>query len=391
MLTAARTWDIAYRALCDPDTASRSQALRDFLTAKDNVDTLSRPWRPFADPSTQEKSKFEAKTAPISVTPSPHGHYNLDEIKDDSLWLSNEAHISEYAALHLVAHEWQSRPTIQLLGGLTEEEALSVQEAAGLVNLGASTFAPNSSILATPLASRSTQFDAQDQRRLRLLDIYHSTCASIVRVSQLLVSWGAASHLRSQTIYGSDYHTVGAGWIEELGQTIAAAQNGGAATASNATALDQCLKAVQNRCEALERGYSWNVPESIVEAASEKWVVAQTTELLHILHLALAHADVVTKGFLPAATIEDWLTAFMTRGFFREFPTVSKTTMPPTSTTANVSTGYPSAGAPGSCHPAPHLARLASNPQGGPRNQRYRFWRLQELASVVVHTQHRRC
>ena len=143
-----RTWDIAYRALCEPETASRSGALRDFLTANENVEILSRPWKPFADPSQQEKSKFESKTAPISVTPAQNHNYNLNEIKEYSLWLSKEAQISEYAALQLVAQEWQSRPTVQLLSGLTEEEALSVQDAAGLANFGASTFVPNSSIYA---------------------------------------------------------------------------------------------------------------------------------------------------------------------------------------------------------------------------------------------------
>ena len=314
----SRTWDIAYRALCEPETASRSEALRDFLTAHENVEILSRPWKPFADPSPQEKSKFESKTAPISVTPTQNGHYNLDEVKEDTLWLSKQAQISEYAALQLVAQEWQSRPTVQLLSGLTEEEALSVQDAAGLANFGASTFVPNSSILTTPLAARSKQFDTQDQRRLRIVEIYHSTSASIIRISQLLISWGAAPQLRSQTIYGNDYHTVGAGWIEELGQRITTAQSGGPATA-----LDQCLQAVKKRLEALDGGYSWDVAESIIEAASEKWVVAQTVELLHLLHLSHVHADVVTKGFVPAATIEDWLTTFMTRAFFREFPVLT--------------------------------------------------------------------
>jgi nuclear pore complex protein Nup188 len=313
-----RTWNIAYRALCEPETASRSQALRDFLTAKENVEILSRPWKPFADPSSQEKSKFDSKTAPISVTPAQNGHYNLDEIKDDSLWLSKEAQISEYAALQLVAQEWQSRSTVQLLSGLTEEEALSVQDAAGLANFGASTFVPNSSIFTAPLASRSTQFDTQDQRRLRIIEIYHSACAAIIRISQLLISWGAATNLRSQTIYGNDYHTVGAGWIEELGQSIATAQNAGPATA-----LDQCLQAVKKRCDAFDDGYSWNVAESIIEPASEKWVVAQTVELLHLLHLAHVHADVITKGFIPAATIEEWLTTFMTRNFFRELSAIT--------------------------------------------------------------------
>jgi nuclear pore complex protein Nup188 len=323
VLTTTRTWDIAYRALCDPETASQSDALRAFLTAPENTQILTRPWAPFADPSQQEKSKFESKTAPISVTPSSNGHYSLDEIKEDSLWLSKEAQISEYAALQLVAQEWQSRPTTQLLSGLTEEEAISVQEAAGVANLGASTFAPNSSILSTPHSAKVTQFDTQDQRRLRIIEIYHSTCASIIRISQLLVSWGSVSQLRSQTIYGSDYHAVGAGWIEEHGQRIAAAQSRGVATAPGTNALDECLQAAQRRCAALEGGYEWNVSESIMEAASERWVVAQTTEFLHILHLALAHADINTKGFVSAATVGDWLKFFMQRGFFREFPIVS--------------------------------------------------------------------
>ncbi|KNG45782.1 hypothetical protein TW65_07528 [Stemphylium lycopersici] len=313
------TWDIAYRALCDPETASKSDPLRAFLTAKENTDTLSHPWRPFADASSQEKSRFESKTAPISVTPAQSDHYDVDEIKEDSLWLSQEAQISEYAALQLVVQEWQRRPAAQLLTGLTEEEALSVQDAAGIANLGASTFVPNSSILATPLASRTAHLETKAQRRLHILDMYHTTCASIIRISQLLVSWGCASNLRNQTIYGTEYLSLGAGWIEELGQAVAAAQDG----PSGGKALDECLKAFSKRCDSLDAGYSWNVDDSILEAATEKWVVAQTTELLHILHLALVHADLVAKDFLPAATIEDWLKAFSFRGFFREFPAVT--------------------------------------------------------------------
>ncbi|KAH8722577.1 nucleoporin subcomplex protein binding to Pom34-domain-containing protein [Phaeosphaeriaceae sp. PMI808] len=317
------TWDIAYRALCDPETASKSDTLRAFLTANENTRILSRPWKPFSDPSPQEKSKFESKTAPISVTPSPNGSYNLEEITEDSLWLSKEAQISEYAALQLVAQEWQSRSMIQLLSGLTEEEALSVQEAAGIANLGASTFVPNSSILSTPLAARVTQFDTQNQRRLRIIEIYHSTCASIIRISQLLVSWGSVSQLRSQTIYGNDYHTLGAGWIEDLGQKIAMSQSGGSSAVLGAKALDDCLQAAQSRCVSLQGGYGWNVSESIIEAASERWVVAQTTELLHILHLALTYSDVIIKGFISAATIEDWFHFFLQSGFFRDFITVT--------------------------------------------------------------------
>jgi nuclear pore complex protein Nup188 len=216
-----------------------------------------------------------------------------------------------------VAQEWQSRPARQMLSGLTEEEALSVQDAAGIANLGASTFAPNSSILTSPFAARASQFDTQDQRRLRIIDTYYSTCASIIRISQLLVSGGALEQLRTQTAYDKHYHNLRAGWIEELGQTLTTAQNNGA------SALDECLRAVQKRCEALAGGLTWSVAESITEHTWEKCVVAHTTELLHLLHLSLAHADLVTKGFVPAATLEDWLKFFMQNSFFADFPTVS--------------------------------------------------------------------
>jgi nuclear pore complex protein Nup188 len=383
------TWDIAYRALCDPETASKSETLRAFLTANENTQILSRPWKPFPDPSAQEKSKFESKTAPISVTPSPNGHYNLDEIKEDSLWLSKEAQISEYTAMQLVAQEWQSRPTVQLLSGLTEEEALSVQEAAGIANLGASTFAPNSSILATPLASRVTQFDTQDQRRLRIIEIYHSTCASIIRISQLLVSWASVSQLRSQTIYGNDYYTVCAGWLQELGHAVTAAQGGGNTANSGAKALDECRQAAQQRCSSLEGGYGWNVSESIIEAASERWVVAQTTELLHILHLALAHADVNIKGFVPAATIEDWLKFFLQCGFFREFPAVRLQSCFECATSTNIHSDHSPSGAAHPYHPIVHLARGPHDPQGRLDHQRPRFRQLQELGPIIIHSERR--
>lgn len=238
------------------------------------------------------------------------------------MWLSKEAQISEYVALQLVVQEWQNRPTFQLLSGLTEEEALSVQAAAGITNLGASTFNPNSSILSTPLTDKATQFDSQAQRRLRIIETYHTTCASILRISQLLVSWGAAPSLRSQTIYSKDYHSDCAGWIEDLGQTVTSSSVKGKVVEPGAQVLDECLKAVQKRCEAVGAGYVWTVDESIIEAAAETWVVAQSTEILHLLHLALTHADLVHKRFLPAASIEDWLKFFMQVGFFRDIAIV---------------------------------------------------------------------
>lgn len=316
------SWDVAYNALCDPTTASKSKPLRDFLTTEENLSTLSQPWKPFPEPSSQEKTKFETKTAPINITPAQNEHYNLDEIKEDSLWLSNAANISEYAALRLVVQEWQNRPIIQLLSGLTEEEALSVQEAAGFSNLGASTFVPNSSILANPSTlglQPDALFDSTDQRRLRIIDIYHSTCASILRISQLLIIWGCAKELRSKTAYGHDYR-VSEDWLEQLGQAIAVKQNQKEAAPSATPALDKSIRAIRAKLDSLNNDSTWAVSESIYDAAHSAWLTSQTTELVHILHITLIHADLTTKSFVPAATINEWFETMAQAGFFSTFP-----------------------------------------------------------------------
>ncbi|KAF2643867.1 hypothetical protein P280DRAFT_445090 [Massarina eburnea CBS 473.64] len=323
------SWDVAYNALCDPKTASKSAPLRNFLSAEENLDILSRPWKPFPEPSEQERKRYETEVAPAKVTGSPDGHYKLDEIKEDSLWLSKEAKISQYVALRLVVQEWQSRPSIQLLSGLTEEEALSVQDAAGFSHLGASTFVPKSSIIGTQGGQTDAHFDSADQRRLRIMDIYYSTCASIIRISQLLMAWGGARDLRKKMpdTYPSDYR-VCEDWLEQMGQAIAVKQNQKEATPSDAPALDKCIRAIKVRVNAMDTGLSWDVPEAFQDAATIRWLNAQTTELVHLLHIALFHADLSAKDYIPTSTIEEWFTTMSEICFFRDFPCITPVQQP---------------------------------------------------------------
>ncbi|KAF2005779.1 hypothetical protein P154DRAFT_616189 [Amniculicola lignicola CBS 123094] len=312
------SWEVAYTALCDPQTAAKSEPLRAFLTAPANIDILSTPWSPFPEPSRQEQNKFETATAPVNLPSIPNGPYNVDELKADALWLSEQARISEYAALRLVVLEWQSRPAAQLLSGFSEEEALSVQEAAGVARLGMSNFLPNSSITNVPfgLPLRSdAQPDSSDSRKLRLLSIYNATSISILRISQLLLSWSAARNLRKD--YGDEYR-VCEDWLEYLGQDIAAKQNQSVARAGRKT-LDNCIEAISRTSAALEGGFSWDVPEPIAETAIMAWNTARVTEMVHLLHIAIVHVDLYTTNFVPAATIEDWINLAMAKGFFKNF------------------------------------------------------------------------
>lgn len=312
-----RSWEAAYVALCDPETASKSTALLSFLRDSANVEILSKPWQPFPPASQNERNKFEAKVAPINITPNSDAGYSIDETKNDSLWLSKLANISEFAALRLVLLEWQNRPTVQLLSGLTEEEALSVHDAAGLANLGASTFIPNASIVTTPSGLPDSQFDNADQRKLRILGTYLSTRISIIRTSQLLIAWGAAERLRDS--YGQDYRVCD-DWFEDLGKEIATIQRG---RGNDSEALDQCIQAADARWNAVDDGFAWDVPEAIQDMTVELWLTAHITEMIHLLHMAILHTDLLAEKFVAAPTVERWFVSVSGRDFFRNLVLVS--------------------------------------------------------------------
>ncbi|KAF2746310.1 hypothetical protein M011DRAFT_425644 [Sporormia fimetaria CBS 119925] len=302
------SWETAYIALCDPETATKSSALRDFLRDRDSLSALCAPWQPFPAPSAHERQKFDAKTAPINVATRVGAGYNFDEIKADALWLSKLAHISEYVALQLAMLEWQNRPKVQLLSGLTQEEALSVNDAAGLSSLGASTIIPNSSLITSPSGLADVQFDAEDQRKLRLLRTYTTTRISLLRTSQLLVAWGGAEPLRRT--HGADYR-VCSGWLEDLGKEIAAKQ-----CVTEGGALEKCIDAVSQRWNAVDNGFAWDVPDTVQESAAALWLTAQVTEIIHLLHISLLHADLYTDTFVKADTVERWFTSLAERDFF---------------------------------------------------------------------------
>jgi nuclear pore complex protein Nup188 len=291
--------------------------LLSFLRDQANVEILSKPWQPFPPASKTERNKLEAKVAPINVTPNSDAGYSIGEIKDDSLWLSKLANISEDAALRLVLLEWQNRPTVQLLSGLTEEEALSVHDAAGLSNLGASAFMPNASIVTAPSGLPDTQFDNADHRKLRILGTYLSARISILRTSQLLISWGAAERLRQ--IYSHNYRVCD-DWFEDLGRNIAAKQR---ESGRDSEALDQCIQAAGARWNAVDDGFAWDVPDTIQDAAVELWLTAHITEIIHLLHMAILHTDLLAEKFVAAPTVERWFTSVSGKDFFRNVALVS--------------------------------------------------------------------
>ncbi|KAK5115369.1 hypothetical protein LTR62_001569 [Meristemomyces frigidus] len=108
-------WTAAYKLLCDLPTALRSQALETFFDTPEALRCLLSPLAPFASPSSSSKSAFETKTAPIHVSQANEGQWDLDVVKKDALWLSDNVGIEEVAALRLAIGEVMGRSAEDVL------------------------------------------------------------------------------------------------------------------------------------------------------------------------------------------------------------------------------------------------------------------------------------
>ncbi|OCK76167.1 hypothetical protein K432DRAFT_428911 [Lepidopterella palustris CBS 459.81] len=318
------SWKAVYNALCDPDTVHESLKFKSFLVSADSIAILSRPLKPFDGPSQAAKDKFETKTAAINVTPSSTKYYDIEDIKKDTLWLSDLTKIDEVSALRIVVLEWQTRPALQLLGGFTEEEVISVQDASGASNLGTSTFWANSSILAAPVASSaqpSTLFNSDAQRHLRLLETYLWERVYILRTSQIMTCRAASEELRQEVRFGKGRKTDGD--IDAIAEVVIKAQQSGwKEPPSDCNFLIECIDALQSRLTGIDTGSDWTVPEGIQADLEQTWSLCQAVEIAHILQLMFAHIDLFMPKMPPVAMILAWYRFMRQCAFFAniQFP-----------------------------------------------------------------------
>ena len=203
----------AYRALCDPTTAADSAALEAFFSDIDVTNYLSASFDPFLPPSQKTKSDFETKTAPIHVSQSASGDYDLEEMKEDALWLSEQVRIEELVALRIVILEWQQRAEYELIersGGLVGA-VVPVAGDFGAATLGKSSFSFTASTTGAGMNKRLLDLGKEEGRRLRQLRIYLEEKSWILKLSTELVNRFAAQ---------GDETKTGRNWIEKLAAKV---------------------------------------------------------------------------------------------------------------------------------------------------------------------------
>ncbi|KAI0512583.1 nucleoporin subcomplex protein binding to Pom34-domain-containing protein [Xylaria bambusicola] len=172
------SWKLVASALMDPSGHRQSsQIVVDFFNDPLVQSFFTSPgsaFEPSSDKS-QHHATFERKTAAIHVTPTPNEKYDINVIKEDALWLSKNARINEVAALRVVVVEYQSRPTSQLLGPISNQDVAGLRAAAGAGNAQSSNIIPGLTLTATLDASDiQANFDKTESRRQRIFQTYLS-------------------------------------------------------------------------------------------------------------------------------------------------------------------------------------------------------------------------
>ncbi|KAI9799748.1 MAG: hypothetical protein M1833_003867 [Piccolia ochrophora] len=306
---------------------NRDSPLERFLSDPQTVNLLGRPFDYFGPPTSETRSSFEARTAAIHVPPVVKGRYDINQIKDDVLWLSKEANIDEVSALRVAIIEWQSRPRDQLLAcGVDDEgsgEALSGE--ATRSTLGLSVLFPSSSLWTSSLGDPSFGpflLPSPESRHLRLVKYYLSERRYILKLSEMLI----CSALRNNSLSalgGESYsnengaETSESDWIEGLGKTIFNARVTGGGNTGRKDFLLRCVETLQMRLDGLGEGSGLfkDEPRPDVEAA---WGINMLLEMIHIMQLMFFVLD-STSDVTNAAIVLAWVRFASKYSFFDEF------------------------------------------------------------------------
>lgn len=312
-----RSWEATYTALSQLDKPLEDPYLRKHLTNPHAFQILSTPFASFEPPSPQTKSSFETRTSAINVSPSPHGRYDIKQIREDSLWLSKETNIDEVAALRIAVLEWQSRPALTLLQGGVSENTVSFRSTVGGINLqlleGSQSL--NQSMNATQAVGNTDSSENSKARRTMLLKIYLSERRYIIRVSQHVIFAALVAGGKGKAPESSSP-------LENLGNGILSIWNiQEQSQNSKKNFFVGSVEALRSRLHGLEKGSGW-LEDDFQEDLELAWARNQLLEVLHILQIML----ILLESMADLTRSDAFLTWFRfmgSVGFFETFEPVS--------------------------------------------------------------------
>lgn len=325
-LTALSSWRTTFLGLSQRPDGINDEALQKHLKDAQSIQLLTRPFSPETPPTSNTKASFETRTSAINVSPSAHGRYDINQIKEDSLWLSKETKINEIAALRIAVLEWQTRPANRLLIFDASGDNHDYNNTLGVNRLKSSISALQSSFGGNqpPKEDEVKSFDDSRGRHQRLLQIYLSERRYLIKTCEFVIFvalFEALPQSSDKVAARSEGKWDRSGWLAEVGRHVLELwkldeRDGGRHFTVNA------IEALCIRVQNLESGSDWLQDEPNRTQIEQTWGKNQLLEMIYIMQLLLTLL-VFSTTLTRADTLLAWFRSMKKYGFFENFELVS--------------------------------------------------------------------
>ena len=284
-----------------------NESIKKFLSDPQTLALLFQPIAPFSSPSNQSKSSFDTKTSPINVAQKEHSQYDIDEIKEDTLWLSKTVQIDELAALRIVVLEWQTKSAAQLL---QSRSLKPVPDPGQTLN---QSITGHGSVLAKSQSQGqgAPKFSTELVRKSRLLDLFLQERRYLLKCAEFILSF--ALHDTAEREAGGA-ESLAAGetqWLTDIGLDLLGQWSQEATVSSKKPRqgkgfLIEATTAIQTRITKLGEGSGWAVSETIQTDIEILWGTNQAIEIVHVMQImqdllqsttTITNADIIVPWF----------------------------------------------------------------------------------------------
>ena len=272
--------------------------------------------------SSESRTEFETLTSAINITPTSNGRYDINQIKEDALWLSKEATIDEVSALRLTVLEWQSRQAERLLqgdlldatGDLATDRLNASIQASSLLSPGA--------LAKTVQHVPSYDFDSLAARHSRLLMIFVSELQYLLQSAQCLVTQAILLAPKDTSSGHPDAAQPGEEQ-EEVGVKILKSwQVADGWSERSKPWLAQLLSFIDRRLESLSKESGWRIENELSLDLEQQWSKANVLRMISALHISLAVCSSSSSIASPIILL-GWFRLMGRLGFLRDFDIVS--------------------------------------------------------------------
>ena len=327
-LTDASSWKATFELLSASKDARPHDGLKLHLTDPRSVQLLCHYLRSPPVSTPESRSSFATLTSAINITPTNRETYNIEEIKSDALWLSQETSIDEVSALRLVVLEWQSRPASQLLSGFSADAD--------------STLSDGSSFLATFRASKATSgrtcqrenetalehFTSNPGRHLRILHLYLSERQYLPKVCQQLVC-ASLQGPPPEERYSGEQHArkpeSSTTWLQDVGLQIWRSWTGGNHSGDCGPWIAQAISSIQATLEVLGTRSPFMKEEEPLVDLEAAWSKTLILEAYHVMEIILTLTMLSQKTVPSAKVVIKWFQFVGAYGFFEQLEMVCST------------------------------------------------------------------